>query len=116
MQHPPITFRTLLYELRDALGEVDLPLDQHATEPSALIACSALHLTLARDIARRIYKANNCHHLGSPIDADLTLDALGQLRNTLEHTSTCDVDQIRFIDDLAGATVHLLDISAESAT
>ena len=116
MQHPPITFRTLLYGLRDALGEVHLPLDQQATEPCALIASSALHLTLARDTARRIYKANGCRHLGSPIDADLTLDTLGRLRNTLAHASACDVDQMRFIDDLAGATVNLLDITAEPAT
>ena len=116
MQHPPITFRTLIYGLGDTLGEVHLPLDKQATELSALIASSALHLTLARDTARRIYKANGCRHLGSPIDADLTLDTLGLLRNSLAHASTCDVDQMRFIDDLAGATVNLLGITAEPAT
>ena len=116
MEHPPITFRTLIYGLCDALGEVHLPLERQATDPASLIGSSALHLNLARDTACRIYKANGCRHLGSLIDADLTLDALGQLRNTLEHASTCDIDQMRFIDDLAGATVNLLDINTAPKT
>ena len=116
MEHPPITFRTLIYGLCDALGEVHLPLERQATDPASLIGSSALHLNLARDTACRIYKANGCRHLGSLINAALTLDALGQLRNTLEHASTCDIDLMRFIDDLAGATVNLLNINTEPPT
>lgn len=96
-----MTFRELILRLAERIGTHQIPVSGEAVEIRDFLAPDGIHHELVTRIVRMIYRRNGCGHLDATVAAPATYDALTPIhREMLRNTST-DVDQMRFMNDLA---------------
>lgn len=111
-----MTFRELFILLEQRLGEHHFPINHAATDIRNLFADCPIYDSFIKDLARGIYKANHCHHLGSKIDEAATQMALQNARKILLESANIDVETYLFTEDLCVAIHDLMEPKSDRPT
>lgn len=97
---PYATFRKLVSTLADKIGHHQIPVEQTAMHPAALITSDAIHYDIVKKLTRSIYRANNCYHLNAPVYFESTFDAIGKIYGEVVNSDDSDIDQVNLIHQI----------------
>ena len=99
----PLTFRVLMTELANRVGDHHIPVNPGAPDIHAFLGADAVHHELVAQIVRQIYKANRCGHLDAAVSSRPTFAVLGRIRGRLSQCGQSDIDQVNLLDTLGWA-------------
>ncbi len=97
---PYATFRKLVSTLADNIGHHQIPVEQTAMHPAALITSDAIHYDIVKKLTRAIYRANNCYHLNAPVYFEATFDAIGEIYGDVVNSNDSDIDQVNLMQQI----------------
>lgn len=97
---PYATFRKLVSALADNVGHHQIPVDESAMHPAALIKPDAIHYDLIKKLMRAVYRSNRCYHLNAPVYFDSTFDAIGKIYGEVVNSSKSDIDQVNLVHEI----------------
>ncbi|MDE0309481.1 MAG: hypothetical protein OXI60_06575 [Acidiferrobacterales bacterium] len=100
------TFRNLVSTLADQIGHHQIPIEQTAMHPAALITSDAIHYDIVKKLTRAIYRANSCYHLNAPIYFESTFDAIGEIYGDIVNSDVSDIDQVELVHQIGSVAAE----------